>query len=347
MRLRKDFIYQSRRKTPWDEMEQKTPMQDFLHHHYQAYYMERHPNLKEAGEAALINSYKPENCTYCASPSFQKWGFTKNGVQRYRCLECKQSFTPVTNTIFDGHKISISEWIEYALNIFRYVSINADSWNNRNAFTTSRYWLEKLFLVLEFYQQSIKLTGTVWYDETFYTVRSEDIVRTETGGKLQGLSANQMCIGVACDKSHALCIFQGYGKPTQKGTYENFKDSIEAGATFIHDMDNAHKKLIDKLKLNSVAYDSRELKKLADKDNPLDRVNRVHFYLKTFLYAHRSFDRSKIQGFLNLFSFVMNPPENHLEKVEKIMDLAFQIPKSLRYRDFYAPNPTITPTPCK
>ena len=345
--MRKDFIYQSRRKTPWDGMEQRTPMQDFLHHHYHSHYMERHPNLNETGEANLINSYQPEGCPYCTNPSFQKWGFTKNGVQRYRCTECKQSFTPVTNTIFDGHKISISEWIEYTLNIFRYVSINADSWNNRNAFTTSRYWLEKLFLVLEAYQESVVLTGTVWYDETFYAVRSEDIVRTETGGKLPGLSTNQMCIGVACDKSHALCIFQGYGKPTQKGTYENFKDNIEPGATFIHDMDNAHKKLIDKLKLNSVAYDSRELKKLADKDNPLDRVNRVHFYLKTFLYAHRSFDRSKTQGFLNLFSFVMNPPANHLEKVEKIMDLAFQIPKSLRYRDFYAANSTKLPTPCK
>ena len=340
MKLRKDFIYQSRQKTPWDEMEQRTPVQDFLHHHYHAHYEERHPNLKETGEATLINSYLPDGFPYCANPSFQKWGFTKNGVQRYKCLECKQSFTPVTNTIFDGHKISISEWIEYALNIFRYVSINADSWNNRNAFTTSRYWLEKLFLVLEAYQHGINLTGTVWYDETFYTVRNEDIVRTETGGKLPGLSTNQMCIGVACDKSNALCIFQGYVKPTQKGTYEYFKDSIEQGATFIHDMDNAHKKLVDKLELKSVAYDSRELKKLTDKDNPLDRVNRVHFYLKTFLYAHRSFDRSKIQGYLNLFSFVMNPPANHLEKVEKIMDLAFQIPKSLRYRDFYAVNST-------
>ena len=321
-------------------------MQEFLHHHYKTEYVERHPPLSETGEAELINSYIPNECPHCANPTMKMNGYTKNGVQRYKCMECKQTFTPVTRTIFEGHKISLSEWIEYALNIFRYVSINADSWNNRNAFKTSRYWLEKLFLVLEAYQQSIKLSNKVWFDETFYSVRSEDITRTEEGNKLPGLSTNQMCIGVACDKIYTLCVFEGYGKPTQKKTYEAFKDNIALGATLIHDKDNAHKKLVSNLQLKSIAYDSQEIKLLDDKDNPLDRVNRIHYLLKSFLYAHRSFDRYKIQGFLNLFSFVMNPPLNHLEKVELIIDLAFKYPKTLRYRDFYAAISDNAAPPC-
>jgi hypothetical protein len=40
------------------------------------------------------------------------------------------------------------------LNLFRNVSVITDSWNNKNAFTTSRYWLEKLFLILDGYQKS-------------------------------------------------------------------------------------------------------------------------------------------------------------------------------------------------
>jgi hypothetical protein len=144
-----------------------------------------------------------------------------------------------------------------------------------------------------------------------------------------------MCIGVMCDKSHTLCIFEGYGKPSQKNTYESFKDHIAIGSTLIHDEDNAHKKLVRELHLNSFAYDSKKIKLLSDKDNPLERVNRIHYFLKAFLYAHRSFDRNRIQGYLNLFAFVMNPPTNHLEKVEKLLELAFLNPKSLRYREFY------------
>ena len=310
-------------------------MQEFLLKHYKEDYAERHPVLSETGESELINSYIPEKCLHCESVQFKRSGFTNNGLQRYKCSDCRQTFTAITHTIFDGHKISISEWMDYCLNIFRYVSINADSWNNRNTFKTSRYWLEKLFLVLESYQQSLIFSDKVWFDETFYSVRSEDIVRTEKGGKLRGLSSNQMCIGVICDKSQTMCLFEGYGKPTQKKTYELFGNHIAKGATIIHDNESAHKKLVKMLELKSISYDSKELKGMPDKDNPLERVNRVHYLLKSFLYAHRSFDRDSIQGYLNLFSFVMNPPSNHLEKVEKILDFAFKNPKTLRYREFY------------
>ena len=335
VKLRKGFTHKSRRKTPWDEKEDKTPMQNFLYRHYQDSYVDRHPKLTDTGETELINSYVCTECPHCACESIKLNGYTKNGVQRYKCLVCAQTFTPVTRTIFEGHKISISEWMDYTLNIFRYVSINADSWNNRNAFTTSRYWLEKLFLVLESYQESLILSGEVWLDETFYSVRNEDIERTEEGDKLRGLSTNQMCIGVACDRSHTLCVFEGYGKPSQKKTYDAFKNNIEVGSTLIHDKERAHRKLVTALGLNSIAHDASKIKLLSDNDNPLKRVNRVHYLLKAFLYAHTSFARDRLQGYLNLFSYVMNPPENPLEKVEVLLDLAFHNPKTLRYRDFF------------
>lgn len=322
-------------------------MQEFLHQHYSTRYDDRHPLLSETGETLLINSYMPKVCPHCTSDTFKMNGRTKNGVQRYKCTVCFQTFTPVTNTIFEDHKISLSEWIEYALNIFRYVSVNADSWNNRNAFTTSRYWLEKLFITLESYQHDFIFTDQVWLDETFYSVRSSDIIKTEEGNKLRGLSSNQMCIGVVCDKNRTLCIFEGYGKPSQKKTYESFKDHIAIGSTMIHDKENAHKKLVKELHLNSIVYDSKKIKYLNDKDNPLNRVNRIHNLLKGFLHAHTSFNRDNIQGFLNLFSFVMNPPDNHLEKVEVLMDLAFRNPKTLRYREFYRVKQALTAPPCK
>ena len=239
--MAKGYTHKSRRKTPWDGKEQKTPMQEFICQQYETQYDERHRPLYETGKTELINSYVPDECPNCTHDCFKLNGRTRNGVQRYLCFGCNQTFTPVTRTIFEGHKVSLSEWIEYVLNIFRYVSINADSWNNRNAFTTSRYWLEKLFFVLDTYQQGLILSGKVWFDETYYSVRSRDITRTEDGKKLRGLSSNQMRIGVACDKNNSICIFEGFGKPSQKSTYESFKNHIEQGSTLIHDKEKAHK----------------------------------------------------------------------------------------------------------
>lgn len=52
-----------------------------------------------------------------------------------------------------------------------------------------------------------------------------------------------------------------------------------------------------------------------------------------FLNAHRGFNREDLQNYLNLYSFVINPPDDHLEKVENIIKMVFENPKSFKYRD--------------
>lgn len=324
--------HKSRRRTPWDEQKVLTPTQEFLKMHYLSRYEDRHPTIAEADEAAMINSYTPQKCPFCGSESFVRIGCDENGIRRFKCV-CGRRFKPTTGTIFDSRKIPVSEWIEYCLNIFRYISLNADSWNNRNAISTSKYWLEKLFMTLDGYQDDIVLSNKVWLDETYYAVIMRDREHTEDGKLLPGLSRNQICVGVATDKIHTVCLVEGNGRPTQKSSYQAFKDHIALGSTLIHDKEYSHKKLVEKLSLKSVVYASKDLKGLADSENPLNPVNRTHYLLKLFLNSHSGFNRDDLQGYLNLYTFAINPPSEPLEKVEKILNLVFENPKSLRYRD--------------
>lgn len=327
----------SRKSTPWNETDNMTETQNFIKQVYEAHYTEHHIPVKDSGETALVNSCIPTKCPHCGADKFKRRGLTDSGVQRYKC-GCGKTFLPTTGTIFDEHRISISEWTEYCLNLFRHVSITADSWNNKNAFITSRYWLQKLFMILDGIQNDIKLSGNVWLDETFYSVRSEDIIRHNDGAKLSGISRNQICIAVATDKKNSIFAIEGTGRPTQKKTLEIFHQNIENGSILIHDGDAAHKSLIRTLSLESVVHTTKETKGLADKDNPLDPVNRVHAILKKFLYAHSGFKRDDLMGYLNLFAFVTNPPDDLLEKVDLIVNIAFRNPKLLRFRDFIAKN---------
>jgi len=335
--VKKSDFKKSRRKTPWDGENNLNPTQAFLKENYDTRYNIHHRKVADSGEADMVNYYTPAKCPFCNSEDFKKKGYTNGGVQRYVC-SCGKSFSPTTGTIFDDHKISIVEWMEYCLNLFRHVSITADSWNNKNAFSTSRYWLEKLFLTLEGVQDGILLSNTVWLDETYYRVRSEDVVYNEDGSKLRGISKNQIRIGVATDKTNTVFLVEGRGKPSQKKTYETFGKRIAPNSTLIHDKEAAHKKLVKKLSLNSISYASKDLKVLLDKDNPLYPVNRAHAIMKMFLNAHGSFMRDGLQGYLNLFAFVTNPPDEMLEKVELVINLAFANPKKLRYREFYGSN---------
>jgi len=87
-----------------------------------------------------------------------------------------------------------------------------------------------------------------------------------------------------------------------------------------------------------VAYASQGLKGLPDKRNPMNPVNRAHAILKKFLNTHSSFNRDDLQGYLNLFAFVSNPPDDLLEKVELVIKTAFENPKLLRFRDCFPGN---------
>ena len=143
---------------------------------------------------------------------------------------------------------------------------------------------------------------------------------------------------MATDKRNTICFVEGFGKPTQKKSFQTFSSHIASGSTLIHNKETTHKKLVSALNLVNQVYTADELKGLKDSNNPLDPVNDSHDRLKKFLKAHSGFNRDSLQDYLNLFAFVRNPPSEMLEKVEKVVNLAFQNPKFLRYRDQFGFN---------
>jgi transposase-like protein len=99
----------SRRKTPWDNLDDLTPSQELISNHYLKSYEQKHPSISDDTEARFFNSFHLTCCKYCGSSNIKKNGFTKNGIQRYKCLDCKHTFSVLTNTLFNDHKVSITE----------------------------------------------------------------------------------------------------------------------------------------------------------------------------------------------------------------------------------------------
>lgn len=325
----------SRRKTPWDFFEELTPSQNYIKSEYLTHYQQRHPSMCGSHEAELLNSYHLESCPICSSSSIHKDGKTKNGIQRYRCKDCGARFTITTATIFEDHKLPIGEWIEYCLNLFHHVSLSNDSRNNKNAMNTSVYWLHKLFLIFKNYQDTITLQGTIYLDETYYTVAAKDVKRKHNGQKLRGISRNKYCIATAYDGKNTICILCGKGKPSGSRIKKVFLSHIMPGSLLIHDGENSHTELIESLGLKSEIHTTAETHDCKDEDNPLAPINHIHFLLKHFLRSHSSFKREDFQGYLDLFAFIINPPDNQLEKVDILLNLSLKSNDSLRYREYF------------
>lgn len=330
----KNRIDSSRRKTPWDNNNDLTLTQLFIIDKYEKNYNFKHPKLLDTNEHLLINSIEIKKCAYCESTNIIKRGFTNNKIQRYYCKDCKKRCTPITNTIFDDHKISITEWIEFLLDIFNYSSSTLTSKVNKNSINTSIYWLHKVFLILKEYQNDIKLSGTVYLDEMFYTVIKSDLIKNN-GKKLRGISKNQYCIGIAYDEKNVIAFVECMGKTTAKITKKTFINHINPESKLIHDDEKAHADLVKELNLKSESYNSLYLKTLDDKDNPLRPINHQCDLIRKFLNTHSGFDREDLQNYLNLYCFMNSKPRNKLEKVNKLLELSLSTRVTLKYRDFY------------
>lgn len=117
-----------------------------------------------------------------------------------------------------------------------------------------------------------------------------------------------------------------------------FGSNVERGTTLAHDSENGHNRLVRELGPVDERYDAKEIKKLPDKENPLREVNRLCSPLKLFPNSHSGFDRGDINGYLDVFWVMMNPPTDKMEKAALVLGRAISTPKSLSFRQFYGIN---------
>lgn len=327
-------IDSSRQKTPWDNEKNATETEKFVKTKYKKNYKIKHPKLNTTNEARLINSIVINNCRQCGSTNIKKQGFTKNGIQRYYCKDCEGEFTPTTGTIFENHKVSITEWVEFLLDLYNYGSTGLISKVNKNAINTTIYWLHKTFLVLKNWQNDVILSGKVYLDEMYYKVLKSDIEK-KGGKELRGISRNQYCIGIGYDGNHIIAIVEGVGKPSTTTTKQTFNTHIKKGAKLIHDDEKSHKILIEDLNLKDECYSSSWLKGKSDEENPLRPINHQCDLIRQFLNAHSGFIREDLQDYLNLYCFMNSKPRNKLKKVSMLLEMALNTKASLKYRELF------------
>lgn len=315
-----------------NQKEKLNKIEEVLEDTLVSWYKEKHrePSIKEI---ELINSLEKVKCPYCESINIRKCGFYGKGIQRYQCKVCHKKFSPLTNTIFDSKKIPISEWIEYLLHLFEFHSIRSSARDNRNAESTGKYWLIKVFEVLKNCQKDIILEGNIYLDEMYFSiVPSKEILKD--GKKLRGISKNKICVATALDDhNHFLFIVEHTSKPSDRSTWNALGKHIKPESHLIHDGERSHGILIRRLNLTEEYYKTDYTKRLKDEDNPLKPINHIHALAKRFMREHGSFDRDDLQDWMNLFWFIISKPNNRYDKIERFLENAINSSCLVRYRD--------------
>lgn len=339
MRKKKDPYWgESLQRLPWDNNKAVTDSEQLISSTIKEWYEEKHRKVS-LDEIELTNNIPIRRCPYCSSVSFIKRGHYGDGIQRYSCKDCQRSFSPLTNTIFEDKKIPISEWIEYLIHLFEFHSLRTSARDNRNAESTGKYWLIKVFTVLRDVQNDVMLEGNIYLDEMYFSVVKSKI-QTKDSKQLRGISRNKIGVAVAFDNNgHYLLIVEYTSKPSDKSTWNALGKHIKPGSHLIHDGERSHGILIRNLELSSEVYSTEETKGLTDAENPLHPINHIHYLSKRFMREHGGFNRDDLQDWMNLIWFILSEPKNRYEKVRMFIDLAVSSPANVKYREVMSKKP--------
>lgn len=288
-----------------------------------------------AEEVDFVNSIPIDSCPHCGSRAVRRDGKSKKtGLIVMECKGCGRKFGPLTGTMFDSRKIPLSEWVEFLVHLFQFHSVKTSSMDNRNAESTGRYWLSKAFAVVDEIQSNIRLSGTVWIDETYFPKWRSESERDGGGRGLRGLSRNQFCVCSATDGKTCALVVCGVGKPSSAKAVKAYGRMIAAGSKIVHDGDKSHNALVSMLSLSSEVHAASDCKGMADSENPMEPINKIHRYLSGFIGSHRGFSRGELQDWLNLFCFYWNTDGDAFQKAQAFIELAVKKRSILQYRDW-------------
>ncbi len=232
-------------------------------------------------EELAVKYDRVPTCPACGSDNAVSFGFSPEGLQRYKCLVCGKYYTLLSNTIFHSANKSFDTWTIYLTLMTFNVPLEMTEEICGISHPTAMLWRQKVFATVDGYQGHLYLKDRVWIDETY--VFDSTLLHDDNFKRKRGLSSNLICIVVAIDiHKNTYAVICGHGKPSATRIYKALKDHIVEGSTLVHDGEKAHNMLIEKLDLTSEVYIANAKDKNYLQNMAL--INNMCSWVKRYIY---------------------------------------------------------------
>jgi transposase-like protein len=257
-------------------------------------------------------------CPHCHKTHIRRNG-TRNGKQRYICVDCGKTFGSTTGSILSGTKKDISVWVKYCECMANKLSLRKSAEICDIDLQTAFFWRHKILQALNADDQK-QLSGIVESDETYFpdnfkgncnaaanlkkpkqehrgadddndTPKSPAYKKhRESGHKhsrgkatsTRGLSRQKVCVPCAIDRTgkvHGMAA--GRGKVSADFLHMAYDDHIIEGAVLVTDKDFSDRKFAreNHLEIIQLKNKTESRKGLYN----LQRANNLHGQLKNLV----------------------------------------------------------------
>lgn len=286
--------------------------------------------------ANYINSYKfdgddigdivkrensPLACPYCKSKNFKKNGHTKKEKQKYKCNNCKKSFSNTTKTLTDYSKFNFKKWIKFIYLELNHSTIKVIANELSLSYPTIYSWRIKLYKAVENFKKTIVLSGIVEIDGYF--------VATNFKGQKKNLPRASLKRGSHRSKGveHKVCFMSGVdendnmffeitglGEETIE-MMDKIEDKIKNTKILVCDCKGAFVNWAEKHKNVKVEYVKSGTYVNLNNYN-LNTINQLHSELSDYLSIRKGISTKHLQEYLDMFLF-QKYLNYHIEQSEK------------------------------
>jgi len=230
------------------------------------------------------------NCPHCQSVNVVKNGH-KDDIQRFKCKDCRKSFTWTNNTILYGSKKDLSVWDRFCECLMNKFPLRKCCEICKISLHTAFNWRHKILDALQNMHHSIHLDGIIETDETFFDLSfkgNRNLEESHHRGSMNHVSgiSNQL-VCVPCSVNHVgLSIGQitNLGKPTIKDLKKLLNsDHFMQGSILVTDSLANYDTIAADLDLTHVKIPSG---KHSNGQFNIQKINSYHNELKRLVNRH-------------------------------------------------------------
>lgn len=255
-------------------------------------------------------------CHDCGGTHTRKAGKTKQGKQRYYCVDCKKYTIAEKHAITHSSKKSFSQWVTFIQSMLDgdCLRLSADKANisKRTAFR----WRHKILDILNKHMNKEVLKGEVYLDETLLPVVYKDKnpnTPNQCKEKKRGMSEQKINVTCAIDENkRAIIRVVDRGRVTSKALIQTYDGKIKKNCVVVSDSCRSYHQLMKHLE---VQWKKIPSKKKSIEHYTLDPINHLHANIKDFLLKYKGVSIKYLQGYLALFDFQRNYTYHHRESV--------------------------------
>lgn len=277
-------------------------------------YTASEPIFKEVSEQKHKDGY---TCTHCRSKNVVRFGkySVKVGLkmverQRYRCKDCRKTFTDVTNTPLQNTHLP-HKWLDFIQCMIEGYSLRKASEIIEVHYVTLFYWRHKILSAIK-QMDFEQFSGIVEMDETYFLYSEKGKRKIDgrksrkRGGasKYRGISKEQVCVLIARDRQKStLSRVIGQGRIVKSRLDKAIGSKLSASNVLCTDAWRAFKTYATEKGLEHYRFKSDGKERVRGLYH-IQNVNNYHSRLKGWMDRFNGVATKYLDHYLSWFQFL-------------------------------------------